>query len=224
MQQLIEQTLKEMKTANKSNTSTSCITYLQSLCSQTDINVITSKDSDDRSFFKLAKQHIKNMLAMTDIRAATNWDDIYFWKLGNLKACLIELKKYQDFDNFMFVEYKQNHFIKVDNTLTTDDFATAVKKLDSSQSMNALMSIIVLSGCLKDSPMALMENNMKTTFLVHCSIDDDNAASQSLLEFTLECFEFLPFHLLLQVAEKVIMHTYFSEKFYFFLEYMFFIV
>ena len=166
--------------------------------------MITSKDSDDGSFFKLAKQQIQNMEAMTDIGVGTNWDNVYFWKLGDLKSVLKELKKYKDFDDCVFFEYTPKHFIKVDNTLTTDDFATAIKELDSGQSMNALMSIILLSSGLKDSPMALMENNVKTTFLLRCSDEtDDITSSQSLLEFTLNCFVCLPFHLLLQVAEKV---------------------
>ena len=181
---------------------------IHSLLCESDFDIDTSKDTAEKGFSCLAKKQIAASPYLLDLEFCLNWTDIYFWKVGDLKNFLKRLsQEKEEFDDAIYLEYKLNKFIKVSKSLTTDDFAEALENLDSYQSMNALLSVIVGSPCVKDAPISLLENYIKTSFLRHCNSQNDIVGDfeegEEILKFTLKCFVLLPFPILLNIAIKV---------------------
>ena len=184
---------------------------IHSLLCESDYDIDTSTDTAEQSLTNLAKKQVLSAPYLIDLDLCLSWTDIYMWKVGDLKVFLKKLsQEKEEFGDVVFLEYKFNQFLKVSKSLTSDDFVDALKTLDSFQSMHALLSIIVGSPCVKDAPISLLENYIKTSFLHHCNskndfVSDSEEEGEEIVKFTLKCFVLLPFPILLNIAVKVFM-------------------
>ena len=200
----------------KGKTQLGGIVPIHSLLCESDYDIDTSKDTAEQTLTNLAKKQIASAPYLIDLDSCLNWTDIYIWKVGDLKVLLKKLsQEKEEFGDVVFVEYKLNKFIKVSKSLTSDDFVDALETLDSFQSMHALLSIILGSPCVKDAPISLLENYVKTSFLRHCNSHNDIAGDfkeegEEIVKFTLKCFVLLPFPILLNIAIKVLYEVYFG--------------
>lgn len=155
---------------------------------------------------ELACRRIEEAPFLVDLHDVTNWDILFRSNLGELKEFLFKTFKNKT-QSFQFLELSPGKYVKALTHCTLEEFKTALDELDSKRTSACIVSLLVSSINLVDAPMALLANHMQNVLMRKTGRNYQEGCEQNIQQtimvFTLQCFELIPFEILCCIARKV---------------------
>ena len=186
------------------------IGYQQALISSTVIDELEPYFKSTPSIIKRAIAMINAAPYMEPVEDWINWDSIFLQALGTLKSFLMLNFSYKS-SEFVLLEVSSNYHLKIFKECTTEMFQKALHLFDAGNSKTCIISARIVSACIvsliyscghmQNAPIALWGNYIQIKLLQESK--HESKQSKNILKFILQCFQFIPFHLLHAVVSKV---------------------
>ena len=161
---------------------------------------LISTANSEENLSKLAISKINTLPYLEEISKLTNWDEMFQNKLGSLKTFIKSNFVLKDIC-FLFLEFQSGKFIKVMKDCSVELFTESLTAKDAKMTSLCLTSVLCLNGQIDHAPLTLLSNRME--LFMQTTSQAKDIPDSFLINFTLECFQLIPFHILCCVSRKV---------------------